>query len=235
MKTKFTKFISVLLAVITLCTCFVSTAISSSAVSGHQKYVSKTQFIEVYSGVEAIKLEWSEKDCWGYELQMKTSGDWTTLKKITDEKRTTYTVTKLDAGTDYQFRIRAYAHNGKKYIYSAWDSITATTKPEDIRLRNKAVTKKSATIYWNNVDCDCFQLQYSTSMFFTKSTTKTLFVDSNQKTVTKTLTGLKANTKYYVRVRPFCTYNSSDYECTNADGCRIYGDWASLNFKTSKR
>ncbi|MGN0522144.1 MAG: fibronectin type III domain-containing protein, partial [Eubacterium sp.] len=67
-----------------------------------------------------------------------------------------------------------------------------------------------------------YQIQYSTSSKFTKAKTVTV---SKNSTTSKTISKLKANKKYYVRVRTYKT----------VDGKKIYSAWSKAKSVTTKK
>jgi hypothetical protein len=67
-----------------------------------------------------------------------------------------------------------------------------------------------------------YQIQYSTSSKFTSYKTVTI---SKNSTVSKTVSKLTANKKYYVRVRTYKTVN----------GKKIYSSWSAAKNVTTKK
>ncbi len=87
----------------------------------------------------------------------------------------------------------------------------------------KSSKKKQLTVKWKKGSgISGYQISYSTSSKFTKSTTKTVTV-SKAGTTSKTLTKLKSKKKYYVRVRVY----------KKQKGGKLYGAWSPVkNAKT---
>ena len=129
----------------------------------------------------------------------------------------------------------ASAVNCKAYTYTvvAYHTATGCTGEElsctHTRVKSKKVSKLTAkkkrfTVTWvQNKKATGYRLQYSTSPLFTSK--KVVKIVGNA-TVSKTVTGLKAGTTYYVRVRPYL----------KADGVTTYAAWStSANVKTTKK
>lgn len=89
-------------------------------------------------------------------------------------------------------------------------SLTATSKGF------KASIKKQAT------QTTGYQIQYSTSSSFSSAKTITL---NNNTTVSKSITGLSANKKYYVRIRTYKTVSGKNY----------YSSWSGYKSITTKK
>lgn len=91
----------------------------------------------------------------------------------------------------------------------------------------KSVAKKSKgfTVKWNKVsNADGYEIQYSTSNKFTKSTTKKVAVNKKA-TTSKAISKLKGNKKYYIRIRAYKNHN----------GTKCYSSWSTVkNVKTKK-
>lgn len=102
--------------------------------------------------------------------------------------------------------------------YSGALSLQITIKPKKATLSSlKSKAKKKLTVKWKkDTTVTGYEIQYSTSKKFAKKSTKTSTVKKNG-TVSKTISSLKSNKKYYVRVRAYKTSN----------GKKIYGTWSS--------
>lgn len=87
----------------------------------------------------------------------------------------------------------------------------------------KSSKKKQLTVKWKKGSgISGYQISYSTSSKFTKSTTKTVTV-TKAGTTAKTLTKLKSKKKYYVRIRVY----------KKQKGGKLYGAWSPVkNAKT---
>ncbi|MBE6741818.1 MAG: fibronectin type III domain-containing protein [Ruminococcaceae bacterium] len=94
-------------------------------------------------------------------------------------------------------------------------SISSLTSPKAGRIKVKWKQQKTQTTGYS--------VQYATDSNFTKNV-KTVSNSNNNSTNT-TFTGLKKNTKYYVRVRTYKTVN----------GARIYSNWSSVKSVTTKK
>lgn len=76
----------------------------------------------------SVTLTWSKiGDANGYEIQQKSGKKWSTVATVKKAKTTSYTVKKLSALTNYEFRVRAYQTSGKKTYYNSWKTIKAKT------------------------------------------------------------------------------------------------------------
>ena len=92
------------------------------------------------------------------------------------------------------------------------------TKPAATTLKSVKAATKSIKVTWTKVSkVDGYQIQYTTDSKFKKSI-KTITV-KNQKTTSYTISGLKANQKYYVRV---CTYK------TQKDKSKLTSKWSKV-------
>ena len=155
----------------------------------------------------ALKLSWGKvSGVSGYQLQRKSSDSWKTVATTTS---TSSTVKSLKAGTTYSFRVRAYKTiNGTKY-YSGWRTLKTPTSPSKPAIKTPSTNKKhQITAKWKKVSaCSGYQVQYSTSNKFKKSTTKTVSGASKTSCTAK----FKKGKKYYIRVRSYKTVDGKKY------------------------
>lgn len=87
----------------------------------------------------------------------------------------------------------------------------------------KSPKKKQLKITWKkDKTVSGYQVQYSTSKKFYKSKSKAVTV--SKKSTSKTISKLKSNKKYYVRVRSYKTIN----------GKKVYGSWSSVKYAKIK-
>jgi len=109
--------------------------------------------------------------------------------------------------------------------YSGSKTVKFKINPPKSSIKKLTAAKKSlkVKITKKTKQVKGYEIQYSTSKKFSKSTTKILTVSSNKKT-TATLKGLKSKKKYYVRVR---TYKTSS-------GKKYYSAWSGYKSKKTK-
>ena len=139
---------------------------------------------------------------------------------------------KLPKGT-YYIKIQSASYNNSDYNFSnspyrlkvsSYSSIT----PKKTSVNGKIAAKsRGFTVKWKKVSKGItgYQIQYSTSKKFTNKTTKTV---SKSKTSLK-VKKLKANKKYYVRVRTYKTYN------INGENVKVYSGWSKVKTVKTKR
>ena len=85
-------------------------------------------FRSTVSAKTAIRFNWDKNTTAdGYSFEMIKNSKWTTVATIEDGTATNYSQLKLNPGTAYRFRIRAYkVVNGKK-IFSGYSYVNAST------------------------------------------------------------------------------------------------------------
>lgn len=99
----------------------------------------------------SIKLTWSKvTGATGYRV-FKYDAKNKKWKKLTDTKNTSYTVSKLGAGTSCKFAVRAYTTVGKTVHWSAsYPQLTTATKPLTPTLKASSGSFK-ANLSWNKI------------------------------------------------------------------------------------
>ena len=111
--------------------------------------------------------------------------------------------------------------------YSGTVKKTFTIKPKATSISKLTAKSKGFTVKWKKLTTQTtgYQIQYSTSSKFTNAKTVTV---SKNKTVSKTISKLKANKKYYVRVRAYKTVS------VNGVYAKIYSSWSKAKSVTTK-
>ena len=105
--------------------------------------------------------------------------------------------------------------------YEGTKSLYFTIAPKAIKISSLTPDKKTFTAKWTTTTGSGYEIAYSTSEKFTKSTTKTVTV-SGQSSKSKKITGLKATEKYYVRIRAYVTIT------VNKKETKLYGEWSDV-------
>ena len=105
--------------------------------------------------------------------------------------------------------------------YSGTKTLTFKINPPKTTLKKVTPANDAlkVTVNKKTTQVTGYQIQYSTSKTFKKTTTKTI---KSAKTTSLTLNGLKNKATYYVRVRTFKT----------VDGVKYYSGWST--YKTAK-
>lgn len=153
---------------------------------------------------------------------------------------TTRTVTVLGKGNfksrrQFKIHVHAYKCTAKKaatYFATGYKKYKCTAcgakKTEKLAQRKPAIAslksskKGRLTVKWKKGSGIAgYQISYSTSSKFTKSTTKSVTVTKAGTTV-KTLTKLKSKKKYYVRIRVY----------KKQKGGKLYGAWSPVKSAT---
>lgn len=98
-----------------------------------------------------------------------------------------------------------------------------TIKPTSTYITSLSKAKKSFTVRWSKKTTQVtgYQVRYSRKSSFSSYSTKTI---TSYKTNYKKVTGLRAKTKYYVKVRTYKTVN----------GTRYYSGWSKVKTVTTK-
>ena len=154
----------------------------------------------------------------GYTLQYSTNPDFTNATTLTKNAAGSYNITGLAANTTYY--VRAKAIGTGIYADSDWSvtaSATTDAIPSKITLTAPTLTAYSTgahsiSVTIGNVpNASGYTLQYSTNPDFTNATTLTKNAAGSYN-----ITGLAANTTYYVRVKAMGNgiYADSDWSVT---------------------
>lgn len=152
-------------------------------------------------------------------------------KKIKPSVTVRYNGKTLAEGTDYQLSYKNNKDVGKATvtvkglgIYVGSTKTTFKIVPKPVKLSSLKAGKKELTVKWKKGSgVSGYEIQYSLNEDF--SDAKTLKVKDPEKTET-TVSKLKGNKKYYVRIRTFQQAGKKTY----------YSDWSSAKSKkTSKK
>ena len=144
----------------------------------------------------SVKLTWDKSaGATGYYIYLVSGGK---QKKIGSSTANSYTVKKLSAGKDYEYRIYSYVKVGKKYYNgTTYATAKAGTKPATPAISSvKSTLSKKAVIAWKKITgVKKFTIYYSTSKngkyTAAGSTSSTNYTVSN----------LKGNKVYYFKIK----------------------------------
>lgn len=156
------------------------------------------------AGYKEVKLAWSAVDgVTGYEVYRKTSSSYKKIATVTNGK-TSYSDTKVTAGTAYTYKVRAYKTVNGSQVYGDYSNeasaIPALEAPQ-ITVRNASYN--SVTITWNQISgAHGYKVYRSTKKDSGYRAVKTV---NDKTTITCTDKKLSVGTKYYYKVCAFRT------------------------------
>lgn len=141
----------------------------------------------------------------------------------------------LKSGTDYTVTYPS----GMKYVgkytikvtlkgkYSGTKSLTYNINPKGTDISKVTAAKKGFKVTWKKqaTQTSGYQVQYSTSSKFTSAKTVTVAKNS---TTSKSVSGLTAKKKYYVRVRTYKTVT------VGGKSVKLYSGWSAAKSVTTK-
>ncbi len=164
----------------------------------------KANVLSVYTnGIyeDWVDLRWKKSSSAnGYAVYQKVNGEWKLLKEET-KNSTSYYVNDLEVASTYEFAVRSFMKHGGKVYWSDYSAITVTTdplrKPDAPRI--KSVKADTVSIYWHD------HLKATGSRIYIKEkggSWKTV-KDVRNGTEKYDITGLKANTTYYVAMKSY--------------------------------
>lgn len=185
-----------------------------------------TPVLTVFPGKNTVKVSWkkSSDSEVRYELDLDENKNFSSHHATQDfsgNSLPTFTYKNLTPGKTYYLRIRAYKKyvaNGYTGCYSKWSPPKAVTiLPIKVPTASAPVLKSGKQYFrasWKKTSgTSGYQIQYSLYKNFKNPVTKTLAGNTkNNITVSK----LKRNKRYYVRVRAYRNANSKKY----------YGKWS---------
>ncbi|MDO4942943.1 MAG: CAP domain-containing protein [Lachnospiraceae bacterium] len=167
--------------------------------------LSKPAVSSISNSTSGVKLIWGKvKNAKGYEIYRSANGG--SYKKVKTTSATNWTDGSVQNGVPYKYKVYAY-NEGTKSSASSAKSIYRLSATSISSLKNNK-GKKMAVKWKRNSKASGYQIQYSTSSSF-KNATKTTV--SGNKNISKTISKLKKNKKYYVRVRSYKKSGSVKY------------------------
>ncbi len=121
----------------------------------------------------------------------------------------------LKRGRGYTLTVEPDFWVNKSHVKGAATDIKFATKPYKVTGMTVKAASGKAIVKWDKKTGTGYQVQIATNSIFTKG--KKTYKITNSSTLKKTISGLKAGKKYYVRVRAYKTYGNT-----------AYGDWSNV-------
>lgn len=156
----------------------------------------------------------------GYKIYRRTgnSSKWVNIATVSGSNTLVYTDGSVKSGTMYTYTVRAYKGSALSAYNKNGSRIVRLTAPVQYKPSSKASGK--LTIRWKKAaGASGYQIQYAASRSMRGSRTV------SASALTRTLSGLKKGSTYYVRIRAY----------KKASGQTYYGAWSSVkNVKVRK-
>jgi len=173
-----------------------------------------------------VTVKWSkDAKATGYEVYMATSknGKYKKVATITKNSTTTYKKTKLSAGKNYYFKVRAYKTVKNKKNYGAYGAVLSTaTKTKTPSISKATAGNYKITLKWKKVSgASGYEIYMATSKNGKYSKIKTITKGS---TTSYTKTGLKGGKTYYFKIRAYKTVS----------GKKLYSGYSSKKSSKAK-
>lgn len=165
-----------------------------------------------------IVLSWStEGTATEYRIYRKSATDsaYTAIATLTDGATHSFTDSDVTAATTYHYYVRTYYQAGTKQKSVKSSKVAATTylATPTISTVSKKASKTTLKLSWQKVPlATTYQIDYATDRLF--RTKQSISVKGSKKSLT--ISGLKKNQPYYVRIRAY----------SNGSALKLYSAYA---------
>ena len=176
---------------------------------------------ETISRIKSVKLE---KSSFVYNGKVKKPSVTVKNAKGNMIKSANYSVTYPSGCKNVgKYKVKIKFKNN----YKGTEYRTFTIKPKGTSISSRTGGAKKITVKWNKqaVQTTGYQVMYAANSDFKNSKIKTI---SNKNTTSATIKGLKADKKYYVKVR---TYKKVK---VNGESTKIYSNWSKVKTVKTK-
>ena len=149
----------------------------------------------------ALRINWNKNtDASGYIIEQYTNGTWNRIARIGNGSTTTYRIENLKAGTNYQFRIKAFGFKGAEAVYGKYVSVSGKTNPAAVTgMKIGGTAKDVLRLNWNTASgAEGYIIEK-----YESNTWKRIARLEGGKTATYRAEGLKAGTSYQFRMKAF--------------------------------
>ncbi|MBR5437807.1 MAG: fibronectin type III domain-containing protein [Clostridia bacterium] len=172
------------------------------------------------TSLTSVKLSWTKANVTGYEIQRKEGKKWKTVTRIKKAKTTSYTVSKLAAGSSVTFRIRGYYEGSVKDYFGSYTEVKGKgAVPAMSTASVKSVNESSVTLTWSKVSgATGYEIQRKDGKNW-----KAVATISKGSTTSYTVSKLSALTNYEFRIRAVQKSGKTNY----------YNSWKTVKAKTT--
>jgi hypothetical protein len=201
----------------------------SGTASGWFKiYLPKTTQTSVLNVANGIKISWKEvRGAAGYVIYRRAwnliSAGWTSFERWNNTTETTWTDTKVYAGTRYQYGVKAYPVDPMdNYNLGIVGPLKTTVRITTRTLNSVTAGTKKLTAKWDaSKNFTGYQVQIATDSGFEQN--RQTFTIDNAQTTSYTVKNLKSSKTYYVRVRSYTVFEGTTYygQWSNVRSCKV--------------
>ncbi len=198
-------------------------------------YLPPTTATSVANVSDGIKISWAAvPGAAGYVVYRRAMNlsmtSWSKFDRWNNTTGTTFTDTKVYAGTRYQYGVKAYFANRTDPVSGAsiggvFDNynlgevgpLKTTVRIKTNKLNSVTAGTGKLTAKYTKIDvCTGYIVQVATNSAFTSGVKEAKVTSAS--TVSKTVSGLSSGKTYYVRVRGYNEFNGTTY----------YGEWSNV-------
>ena len=180
-------------------------------------YPTNVSKISTYIGSH-IKVDWTKTaGASGYHIKYADNSKMTGAKEVMVKGNSTFTktLTGLKNGKTYYIKIQTYRTVSGKTYWSSWSpakSIKVDQKPYGSSIKNLTIQSSGKVkVTWDKApSASGYHIQYYWYDKNDKRVTKDIFINGNS-TLSKTITGLKENRNYYVKIQTFRKISGKTY------------------------
>lgn len=172
--------------------------------------------------VDKITLSWEKvKGAKGYRVY-SYNAEKKTYKALKTLTGTSYTVSKLEAGTDYAYSVRAYGKSGSETIWGSHSIVKTATVPETVKISSASSSSAGkVTVKWSAVTATGYEIYMATGKDGQYKKIKTV---TKSTTTSYTKSSLKSGTTYSFIVRAYKTVGDT----------KLYGDFSKVKYANVK-
>lgn len=178
--------------------------------------------ISTDESTDKITLSWEKvKGAKGYRVY-----SYDTVKKVYKSLKTltgtSYTISKLEAGTDYAFSVRAYGKADGETIWGSHSIVKTATVPATVKISSvSSGSAGKATVKWSATTATGYEIYMATGKDGQYKKIKTV---TKNTTTSYSKSSLKTGTSYGFIVRAYKTVGDT----------KLYGDFSKVKYVTVK-
>ncbi|MBQ4422948.1 MAG: InlB B-repeat-containing protein [Clostridia bacterium] len=208
---------------------------SGSVYKAFKIYLPPTNSTSVKNKTDGIVINWEPVEgAAGYVIYRRawnlSSGSWTKFDRWNNTTDTTWTDTKVYAGTRYQYGVKAYfaqrtdSVSGAEIggVFDNYNLGLVGPLRTTVRVRTNTLSSVTGgssrlTVKWTSITvCTGYVIEIATDSSFTENKKEIVVSDPN--TLQTTIKGLSSGKTYYVRIRGYNVFEGTTY----------YGGWSNV-------